>query len=55
MFTIAKRGANAESVEGSGLGLFLVEKIVRAHDGHVAVESTEGEGTSVRIALRAMV
>ncbi|MFX7140299.1 ATP-binding protein, partial [Acinetobacter baumannii] len=48
----ATRGSNAESVEGSGLGLFLVEKIVRAHDGHVEVESTEGEGTSVRIVLR---
>lgn len=52
VFASATRGSNAESVEGSGLGLFLVEKIVRAHDGHVEVESTEGEGTSVRIVLR---
>lgn len=54
VFAHATRGSNAESVEGSGLGLFLVEKIVKAHNGRVVVaESMEGEGTTVRITLRA--
>jgi two-component system, sensor histidine kinase LadS len=51
VFANATRGSNAESVEGSGLGLFLVEKIVKAHDGRVEVDSIEGEGTTVRVTL----
>lgn len=55
VFSHATRGSNAESVEGSGLGLFLVDKIVRVHNGRVVAESVEGEGTTVRITLRAAV
>lgn len=53
IFTHATRGSNAESVEGSGLGLFLVDKIIKAHNGCVIAESKEGEGTTVRITLHA--
>nr|WP_249158032.1 sensor histidine kinase [Bradyrhizobium sp. U87765 SZCCT0048] len=51
VFANTTRGSNAESVEGSGLGLFLVDKIVRAHNGRIAIDSIENEGTSVRITL----
>jgi signal transduction histidine kinase len=36
---------------GSGLGLTLVFKIVREHQGEIAVKSREGEGTSFTISL----
>lgn len=52
-FVLGARGRYSEAVEGSGLGLFLVKKIVTAHDGRVSIESSEGEGTTVRIALPA--
>jgi two-component system sensor histidine kinase BaeS len=38
---------------GSGLGLAIVHDIVTAHSGKVAIESTQGVGTSVRITLPA--
>jgi signal transduction histidine kinase len=34
-----------------GLGLFIVDRIVRAHHGTVEVLSTADEGTSFRIRL----
>lgn len=45
----AVRGSNASSIDGSGLGLSLVQRIVAAHNGRVAIESTEGSGTTVRL------
>ncbi|MGO4675484.1 ATP-binding protein [Bosea sp. 2YAB26] len=50
-FVLGVRGRYSQAVEGSGLGLFLVKKIVTAHDGRVSIESSEGEGTTVRVAL----
>jgi hypothetical protein len=37
--------------EGSGLGLALVEAIVRAHGGSVAASAAPGGGAEVRIGL----
>jgi len=37
--------------DGSGLGLMVVERIVRAHGGHISIESKEGIGTLVSLQL----
>jgi two-component system OmpR family sensor kinase len=39
LFEELYRGANARGVDGSGLGLALVERIVRRHGGEIAVHS----------------
>jgi PAS domain S-box-containing protein len=41
----------AGSREGLGLGLSLVKKLTELHGGKVTIESTPGQGTTVRIAL----
>lgn len=46
LFTTKKRG-------GTGLGLAVVQKIVRAHGGEISFETKEGEGTTFRIRLPA--
>jgi signal transduction histidine kinase len=38
---------------GSGLGLAIVQRIARAHDAELAVQSTLGVGTSVSVSLPA--
>ncbi len=36
---------------GSGLGLMIVQRIIRAHQGRIEIESQEGHGTEFRIFL----
>ncbi len=43
--------ALAGKIEGSGIGLTLVDHIVRAHGGKVLLESELGRGTKVTIQL----
>lgn len=45
------RGRDAQGIEGSGLGLALVERIVALHGGELAVRSRPGEGTVVTLRL----
>ncbi len=43
--------AHSREVSGTGLGLAIVKHIAINHHGHVAVESTLGEGSVFRISL----
>jgi signal transduction histidine kinase len=45
------RGQNSKGISGAGLGLYVVEKLVDAHRGRLAIESEIGRGTRVIIDL----
>lgn len=51
IFEPAARGSNAANVEGSGLGLSLVARIVAAHRGSVSADSEPGQGTTITMRL----
>jgi signal transduction histidine kinase len=43
--------AVAEEIQGTGLGLTLVQSVVDRHGGTVEIDSVEGEGTTVTVRL----
>ena len=45
------RGANAQSVVGSGLGLTIVQEVVRAHGGRMQTRNIDGGGACVTLFL----
>jgi signal transduction histidine kinase len=45
------RGANAEHIPGTGLGLTIVSKAVAAHGGSIHIESAPAAGTAVIVRL----
>jgi two-component system sensor histidine kinase BaeS len=45
------RGANPTRATGSGIGLAIVDELVRAHGGEIGVRSTPGEGTEFTVTL----
>ena len=45
--------ARRAAIQGTGLGLVIVQAISEAHDGAVSLESTEGVGTTFRVDLPA--
>ncbi len=45
IFTPFYRGSNKKYSEGHGIGLSLTQKIVKLHDGEIAVSSEVGKGT----------
>jgi two-component system phosphate regulon sensor histidine kinase PhoR len=45
--------ARSRELGGTGLGLAIVKHLVAAHGGTLAIESRPGEGTRVRVTLRA--
>jgi len=42
---------SSKGSEGTGLGLFVSNKIIQEHGGSIDVQSTPGEGTKLRISL----
>ncbi|MBP0623629.1 response regulator [Cupriavidus sp. LEh25] len=44
-------GAQGRSIEGSGIGLALVQELVRLHGGTVEVDSAQGQGTCFTVTL----
>ena len=45
------RRFHPEAAAGTGVGLFLVNRLVLAHGGHIEVTSVAGEGTTFRLYL----
>jgi signal transduction histidine kinase/CheY-like chemotaxis protein len=45
------RGARARTHEGTGIGLALVQELVRLHGGTITVASTEGVGTTFAVSI----
>jgi two-component system phosphate regulon sensor histidine kinase PhoR len=43
--------ARSRELGGTGLGLAIVKHLVLAHGGDLAIESVEGQGTTVRFTL----
>ncbi len=44
-------GAVGRSIEGSGIGLALVQELVKLHQGRIEVESQEGVGTTFTVTI----
>lgn len=51
IFQQFERVASNHSVAGLGLGLYISEQIVLAHEGRITVHSAEGEGATFRVYL----
>ncbi|NMO15100.1 GAF domain-containing sensor histidine kinase [Pyxidicoccus fallax] len=51
LFEPMRRGTDEGERQNIGLGLFIVDQIVRAHGGQVDVESTPEAGTTFRVRL----
>ncbi len=45
------RGSNAEGATGSGIGLAIVDELVRAHHGRIEIASTIGQGSTFTVLL----
>ncbi len=48
------RTNNTSQIKGYGIGLSLSQKIVSIHNGTMAVDSTVGQGTLIRVVFRAV-
>ena len=51
LFDVFYRADPPDEVAGTGIGLSLCKRIAQRHDGSIAVESREGEGTTFRLTL----
>lgn len=52
IFGLFKRIPTKADIEGSGVGLAIVKKIVEKHEGRIWVDSTLGEGSVFYVALK---
>jgi signal transduction histidine kinase len=53
LFARYARGSNVSGIVGTGIGLYLVKMVIDLHQGRVAVESREGEGSRFTVRLPA--
>ena len=51
MFEPFYRAANAITYPGTGIGLQLVNQIIKKHNGTVKISSQLGKGTTVKLML----
>ncbi|OGV49736.1 MAG: hypothetical protein A2X49_04940 [Lentisphaerae bacterium GWF2_52_8] len=49
------KNAHTRNIPGSGLGLSIVDKVVKLYGGNVTVESEYGKGTTFRVCLKSAV
>jgi signal transduction histidine kinase len=47
------RGSKVQQIQGAGLGLPLVDRIMKVHDGYLEISSEEGVGTYCEISIPA--
>ena len=52
VFELFRRMENVQDIEGNGVGLAIVKKIMDKHDGRIWFESKLGEGTTFYIAFK---
>lgn len=53
LFETFHRGTNVGNIQGTGIGLHIVNECVALHRGRIEVESEPGRGTTFRVRLRA--
>jgi chemotaxis family two-component system sensor kinase Cph1 len=52
LFDLFRRMDNVKDIEGSGVGLAIVKRIVDKHDGRIWVESVAGKGSTFYVAFK---
>jgi signal transduction histidine kinase len=55
IFEKYRRASSTRSVDGTGLGLYIVRSVIQAHGGTIEIESTPGVGSTFHVALPTMV